>query len=105
MPHLWELLEQRPEDKVTLPEGLRQALWSCLLQRLTDISVCKVERRVPDRWEELCALLAARHGCRSKTSNSTAQGPACVGKLILTSLLRYAVMQTGEGQGQEEENS
>lgn len=54
VPRLWELLEQRPEDKVTLPEGLRQALWSCLLQRLTDISVCNVERRVPDRCEECC---------------------------------------------------
>ena len=41
---LWELLEQRPEDKVTLPEGLRQALWACLLERLTDISICEVER-------------------------------------------------------------
>ena len=45
---LWELLEQRHEDKVTLPEGLRQALWACLLERLEDISVCEVGRHAPE---------------------------------------------------------
>ena len=64
MDHLWELLEQRHEDQVTLPEPLRQALWTHLLQRLMDVSICAAERRAPQEEYEARSFLAECALCR-----------------------------------------
>ena len=93
MDHVWELLEQRHEDQVTLPEPLRQALWAHLLQRLMDISICAVERRSPaERYKArpiLVIIPRAPHYCSNLTR---------------AVLMRVMVTQGAQVQGKEEES-